>query len=404
MNINIKYTVLAFCLVGTVSLRSQDIGPFSTSDPCITIQVPICEVHWSYGQIVYSSPMWIEYATPGNPVYYDGNIDSTGSGIGYNIHGTVAYIQICPDCPDVATLTAADPTHSTRVATAGQTLYVVGHNDAVITATAEGGSFPEDCPEWEGAGAPADGTTSFTDTSASNRTFTTGGKSVTVVRKQEVSFNFTPGNVDSLDLVNKTKNNFKFPGATAEFSVSLDLGQTSWSSSLSEKYNSPNYGLKTDISLGFSGSVSGRIEHPLYSGDLGFAEYAVYGQATATLGLGGSIGYDASEANPWTSENLTMTFTGSVEIGADAEVNLGWHKIVANVNASSSATGQARLSGDEIQGKLSWDGVNGNLSIIIYKDDPMNPDWTLTGTYNLWEGGSTNWGKIYSLSEQPTNP
>ncbi|MFZ5493733.1 MAG: hypothetical protein ACOZE5_00160 [Verrucomicrobiota bacterium] len=405
-----RFLVLALAAALLSPLLRADVY-VTNNTPCTTLMVMIKQ-YVLYDGWLDSCPAWEEPVAYGATLsitnelysYYEpdawGNMQYHSREIRYEPQYTYSVAASCP-CPEVASVQAQDTDHPGRVAGTGGTLYLVGENSATISATSAGGSFGPNCPQWSG-GYTGTGQ-QFINTDASDASYTAGGKTVNVVRKQTGNISYNPGSLDMLQWKTKAETKFRFPGCNTSFSASINMGSTSVSAARAEKYNNPNSSYKFTITAGYSGSISGRIVHPTLSHNWGFAKYEVYADAGLSLGTSGSVAFDPSKENPWTANNPTLSLTGNFKIGVDAWVDIGWYEARGSLAASTSLTGEARLSGPEIQLKVSWTGVVGTVNVKIWSD-PANPILDINSSYTLWEGDSTDWEKIYSINDPPENP
>jgi len=304
-----------------------------------------------------------------------------------------------------------DASGPARVATNGQTLVIIDHNDAMIEAVPEGGSFPAGCPTWSGTNAPADGTTSFTSSSILDGTYTAGTKTVNVNTKQKITNSIGYPGFTASNINREFNNKFKFqdpgtssPSSLGSLSFTLSLGATTFNTETVERYGHPDFGWKRAITLGISASVMGKIKHPTFSGNVsvplvGSVSWGLFATAGVTGSITGGVEKDPAAANPptWQGQNLTASLTGTIGAGFEFDANTNFIKVGGSITASTGLVGSLRLNGSNIEAKGDWTGLVGNVTLFCYFSDPASPFVNYTGTYNLIDGASTGWAVIYSL-------
>lgn len=301
----------------------------------------------------------------------------------------------------VKDVTAEDPDHPGRIAHAGETLSLVGHNNAKITAIpADGSSFPPDYPKW--GGNPPDGTVMFTDNSALDESFTAGDKTVNVERLQDLSNSVGLENFVGAGTIINLRDKLKFNSPTgASLSVSFDAGNSNFMASRAEKYMDPGWDNKYELVLGVRGEIVGRITHPAFSGSFSIlgqdiAVWELYAETGIGLGVTGGAEKDPSVAmNKWRG-TITGTATGRFQVGYYVFANISIIQLEGDLNASTSIFASARLAGCTLQNKYGWGGIVGNVSLTVYTD-PNDPFVNYLGTVNLIDGNDTGWVTFWDL-------
>lgn len=329
---------------------------------------------------------------------------------GVNVNDVYAALNCSPG-QTCFSLEAKDDDNGGRTASDGGTLSMVvsdtGSRSATITATANGdatGSFEDGEPTWTGQNSGSDGDTSvgYGSSSIINSTVqaTADGNSESViidlVGKQANTV--TIGTFNSDSTMHNVKDKLKFPGG-ASATVAWSVGNTSYNSEMVDIYNSPTVDWKRKVTLGISGSVTGRITHPQFSGSVGswvvwelFADLSISGSVT------GGMESDPSLADSsWKSQNLAGSVTGSVQAGFYVYCNVFFVQIEGSLSASTSATGSVQLQGSDVQLMASWGGLNGNVSLKCHGSDPNNPWVEYSGTKTLIAGNSTPWKTVFTL-------
>jgi len=306
-----------------------------------------------------------------------------------------SYAWIDEDCPEpecqVTGVQAKDSAHPSRVAGDGGTLYLVGENSADISAT----DFGPGC-EW----ANGQTSSSFTDSSSSDETYSVGSLSVMVVRMQAASVtvttpSFMKGSSDTINLAGKV------PYVGTSLKLKFNAGNTSFSGSKCEKYNNPDWGVKVMYNLGVGAEADARVTYPPLtwyvppgSSDpwLG-AEVAVGLKGTAAIT--GSGGYDPSKSSPYDG---SVSMGGSVELYAEAfaYANIPFFDAEATGRVGTGVGLTGRLQGSNIEARFNWSGIVFIGHVKIYSD-PSDP-WVNTSiNYNICDGDSTDWVPVYEI-------
>lgn len=301
-------------------------------------------------------------------------------------------------------ITAEDAEHRGRVAHTGQTLYLIGHNDAEVRAHPEQPPFRLAIPIWSGdAGIPADGQVSFLNDSPLDKTFTAGQKTVYIERLQEAEEELPIGNLYSNEAMENLQKKLRFKKGGVSLSAGFSLGNTKYKQSRAERYNDPGWAIKKEFLIGASGFVKGRITHPTFSNEFKLFSYhclwELYLEMTATISVTGGVVKDPFVPGyAWRSKNLEGKVEGKGQIGFFVYANSPTYEIDGDISASVSVYSAVRLSGSDIQHKYGWNGVQGNVSLKLYKDI-NDPIIDYSGTYNLIDGGDTGWSTFYRLEE-----
>lgn len=300
---------------------------------------------------------------------------------------------------------AEDAQHPGRIAMTDDTLYLLGHQDARLTAIPVGGSFPPGFPLWEYPFQP-DGTVSFVDSDPENDYYIAEGKKVFVERKQKtVNTLSADAFFDGSATVTNLRDKLNFKSQTgASYTVSFNPNNTEYTIETVERYMNPDLGTKHQFTLGVKAEVAGRITHPAFSGHFKLfsqeALWELYAQAGITVNGGGGVAKDESVAYPAQIQgsNLTLTATGTIQAGYYIYVNTSFVQLEGDLNAATGIFGSVQLAGPQLQSKFGWNGLVGNVYLKAYFSDPNDPFVDYSGSKTLIDGNETEWKTFMDFS------
>jgi hypothetical protein len=310
----------------------------------------------------------------------------------------------------VAGVTAEDVKNKGRIAKTGETLYLVGpQRQAEVKALPAQGSFSGLAPVWSGTClSPPSGTASFINDADEGMscTYNVGNdKSITITRLSSTTTEIKPlpGFSDAgLKKFFETDLNFK-GNKVGGIKCEINFGNTNFRKTLVGKYMDPGTDYKYEMNLGFSGSVSGKIVHPLYSKKIsspwGSAKWELFMEVKAALGIGGGLIKDPStEFQGWTGKNLTASLDGAFKVGFDFMSDAEHMAIKAGISAEVKVGSSVQLVGNELQIKGYCGQVQGALNFEFHYDinDPK-----AKVSYNesivLFEGLDSGWKHLMYL-------
>ncbi|MCR6637544.1 MAG: hypothetical protein NVV82_00700 [Sporocytophaga sp.] len=280
----------------------------------------------------------------------------------------------------VKTVTAEDIKSRGRIAKAGETLFLVGPERlAEVIAEPSQNSFTGQAPVWSGTCVtPSLGTSSFTNypEGSASCTYTAGkDKSVTITRLAATSLEVKPLPGFSDAAIKKfLEKDLTFKGSkVGGIKGDINFGSTSYKRSLVGKYMDPGTDYKHELNLGFSGSITGKIVHPLYSKKVtspwGSAKWELYFEAKAALSIGGGLVKDPStEYQGWSGKNLAATLDGTFKVGFDFMSDAESMAIKAGISATVKVGTSAQLLGNEVQLKAYCGQVQGALNFEFHYD------------------------------------
>lgn len=280
----------------------------------------------------------------------------------------------------VKSITAEDVKNRGRIAKEGETLYLVGPERlAEVTAVPAQNSFTGLAPVWSGTcEVPTSGTSSFTNypNGVLTCSYTAGkDKSITITRLASTSIEIKPlPGFSDAGIKKFLEKDLTFKGSkVGGIKGEISFGSTNFKKSLVGKYMNPGTDYKYEFNLGFAGSITGKIVHPLYSKKVtspwGSAKWELYFEAKANLSIGGGLVKDPStEYQGWTGKNLAATLDGTFKVGFDFMSDAPSMAIKAGISADVKVGTSVQLLGNELQIKGYCGQVQGALNFEFHYD------------------------------------
>lgn len=321
----------------------------------------------------------------------------------------------------VRDLIVRDLTNAGREAKSNDTLYILASNNIEFEALPnEGTTFPQGQPEWSGDLSPPPGNDFLWSTTITEGTYvvTAGEKTVTVIRLDPNTVTVQRGfNLGKLqEYVNKwtgyTAAGLQSPLCTP-IPVNFTLPTSITGGIKFErvgKYQNPDYGIKTELSLELPGlGVSGCA--PILpccgfiAGIPGGGSVVIFPYVRFSAGIGIQVNLSRDPS----SENSGFigggnALTGKLELaaGVTVDISAGPFGLAGAAEVYTKFEAQSRLNGTMLEYMTSWGGIQAQFAGQVYAGIPSDPTWSVVVGFppqNIIDGASTPWAPFYDLSQ-----